>query len=145
MEFNLATAQGYAEQHKLEDWIHAYLGTGYWKNMGLSNGLKLQQRWWTAPVHMLLNELVRCCGPEDHMPYQVPVESWEERVNRIKDSVVDIADLPPLIIQYQAGLYSIRDGNHRYEAIQRKGWTHCWVVIWYDSEEEWQNSSYYQD
>lgn len=142
MQFNLKTAQEYATQGKLEDWIHIYLNTGYWQNIPFSDGLKRAQRWWIAPVKVPLNNLLRCCGPEENMPYRVSHENWENHVSHIKDTLTDIADLPPLIIEYQDGNYIISDGNHRHEAIRRKGWTHCHVIIWYNSLEEWQNSPY---
>lgn len=31
----------------------------------------------------------------------------------------------------------MRDGNHRHEAMRRKGWPTCWVIVWYNSAEEY--------
>jgi len=67
------------------------------------------------------------------MEYVQDPNNWSNRVTTIADSLTAIEHLPPLIVQYRDGSYSIRDGNHRYEAIVRKGWTSCWVIIWYDS------------
>jgi hypothetical protein len=42
--------------------------------------------------------------------------------------------VPPLIAEYRAGTLSLRDGNHRHEAMRRKGWPACWVIVWYNSQ-----------
>lgn len=47
-------------------------------------------------------------------------------------------DVPPLIIEWRAGLLSIRDGNHRAAAMLQAGWTHCWIVVWCNSPAEYQ-------
>lgn len=142
MEFTLTTAQQYASSNQLEDWIHAYLSTGEWSNMGLSNGLKLQKRWWMGPVEVPLESLIRCGGPEPHLEYRMNPADWERRVTAIATTLDDVKDLPPLIVQYRSGEYSIRDGNHRHEAIKRKGWLTCWVLIWYDDPDVWRNSPF---
>jgi hypothetical protein len=35
------------------------------------------------------------------------------------------------------GRLSIRDGNHRYEAMRQLGWPVCWALIWYNTEEDY--------
>jgi len=42
-----------------------------------------------------------------------------------------------LIIEYRAGLLSVRDGNHRLEAMRKKGWRTCWVLVWFNSREDY--------
>ncbi|MGB1289278.1 MAG: chromosome partitioning protein ParB [Aggregatilineales bacterium] len=142
MNFNLKTAQQYANIDDTETWIHAYLNAGDWRNSGLSDGLKLQKRWWIGPVSVPLSLLIRCCGPEPEMAYQQPLDSWENRVSNIQKTLTTVEALPPLIATYDAGTYSLRDGNHRHEAMRRNGWTHCYTFIWYNDETTWQTSPY---
>ena len=142
MKFDLSTAQAYAQSSRLEEWVHAYLATGEWANLGLSDGLKLQQRWWIDPIEVPLDLLIRVCGPEPEMLYTQDAAGWEKRVGKISNSLEDSAALPPLIVHFDDGDYIISDGNHRHEAMVRKGWSHCWIIIWYDSREEWQASPY---
>jgi len=143
MQFNLKTAQAYASDDILEEWIHAYLTTGEWANPDFSDGLKLQKRWWVGPVEVSLEILTRCCGPEPEMAYRMNPVDWDRRVTKIADNLVDVTQLPPLIIEYQASTLRIADGNHRHEAIRRKGWSRCWVLIWYDDHKTWQASPYH--
>jgi len=144
VDFNLKTAQAFARNGQIDQWVDAYLTTGTWKNAGLSEGLKLEKRWWTAPVYVSLDSIKRCCGPEPEMLYRQELASWERRVTKIADSLADITELPPLIVNYQDGEYIISDGNHRHEALKRKGWTQCWVIIWFTSEADFKASAYYQ-
>ncbi len=135
--FDVLAVQQYAREGRLEEWIHAYLNGGEWANPGLSLGLKLQQRWWNGPLELPLAELVRCCGPEAEMEFRVDAHAWAVRTARLAQGFADPLSLPPLIVVYDDGYLSIRDGNHRYGAMQRLGWTTCWVLIWYNTEEDY--------
>jgi hypothetical protein len=136
MEFNLQTAQTFAENGRSEEWIYAYLAEGSWANPGLFNGLKLQKRYWRGPLQLSLDDLVRTCGPEPEMPYRVSQYDWDERTGDIADALESLEDLPPFIVQYVAGDLILCDGNHRYGALRKMGWTDCWAFIWYDSQQE---------
>ena len=138
MEFNLETAKMYAENGRSEEWVHAYLTTGEWANFGLSDGLKLQKRYWRGPLKLPLDALVRTCGPEPDMRYRVSQKDWDRRTNAIATSVATIEELPPFILQYVAGELIVCDGNHRYGALHKLDWAECWAFIWYDSMQEFE-------
>ena len=135
--FDVPTAQHYARQGRLEDWIHIYLNTGDWANLGLSQGLKLQKRWWNGPLEIKLSELVRVCGPEPHMEYRMEPDYWSERTTKMAQSLTTPLALPPLIIEYRQGELSIRDGSKRHRSMELRGWKSCWVLIWYNTEEDY--------
>ena len=137
IKFDVLTAQQYASEGKLEEWIHAYLNAGDWANRGLSEGLSRQQRWWIGPIEMELAGLVRACGPEAGMEYRVDSAQWSERTLRMAQSIADPLAVPPLIVEYRQGILSVRDGNTRYEAMQLKGRRTCWVLIWYNTEHDY--------
>ena len=136
IKFDVRTAQQYAREGKLEEWIHAYLNTGYWANRGLSEGLERQLRWWIGPIEMKLADLARACGPEADMEYRVDSAHWAERTLRMAQSIADPLAVPPLIVEYRQGNLSVRDGNTRHEAMRLKGWRTCWVFIWYNTEQD---------
>lgn len=136
-DFDVSTAQQYASQGKLEEWVHIYLNTGDWANLGLSEGLKLQKRWWNGPLKVKHSDLVRVCGPEAHMEYRLDADEWSKRTNKIAQSLSNPLALPPLIIEYRQGELSIRDGNTRHRAMEMKGWPSCWVLIWYNTEQDY--------
>lgn len=136
MEYNLISAQEAAVKGELEAWVHAYLVGGSWLNPGLSAGLKLQQRWWRGPLELPLSVLQRAGGPEVAMEYRLDATSWAARTAVMAYTFTDLKFLPPLIVEYRQGHLSVRDGNHRHEAIRLKGWATAWVVIWYNSYED---------
>jgi len=134
--FDVHTALRYAREGRLEDWVHAYLTAGPWANPEFSDGLKRQRRWWNGPLEVPLDALARAVGPEPEMEYVVERGPWAERTSRMAGSFTDPMAIPPLIVEYRAGILSVRDGNNRHEAMRVRGWPTCWVVIWYNSEQE---------
>lgn len=123
-----------AKDGHLEDWIHAYLCADG-NNVALSEGLKLQPRYWVGPLEVPLDQLPRACGPEAHMEYQENETDWEHRVSHMLQGIKQGWQPAPLIAQYTAeGVLSLRDGNHRHEALRRHGLTAYWCVMWCDTE-----------
>ena len=131
----LSSAREFAAQGRIEEWVHAYLcGEGH--NKPFSDGLKLCVRYYTAPIALALSKLSRCCGPEENMPYRVHPEVFERKVRGIMDAAESGADLPPLIVNYGSGNFTLNDGNHRYEAYSRLGRRECEVIIWTTAEQD---------
>jgi len=71
------------------------------------------------------------------MEFPDDVENWYQRTRAMADSMSDPLAMPPLIVEYRDGELSIRDGNTRHGAMALKGWTTCWVLIWYNSETDY--------
>jgi hypothetical protein len=134
MEFTVHSALAAAKSEQLEDWIRSYLRTGDWINLGLANGLQLQKRWWLGPILVNISELTRVCGPEPEMEYHIPLEHWNQKITQLANSFSDVMLIPPLIAEYRSGDLSLRNGNHRLEAMRRKGWSQCWIIVWHDTE-----------
>ncbi len=132
LAFDMASCLAAAEAGHLEDWIHGYLAGGPWANAGLSTGLRLQERWWMGPFLLRLDALERCCGPEPEMEFRVEIEGWQRKVSGMANRLTDPMQLPPLIVQWRSGHFSVRDGNHRHAAAGLAGWAACWAVVWYD-------------
>lgn len=61
-------------------------------------------------------------------------EAWAQRVATLAASLTTVEAVPPLIVEYRGGLLSVRDGNHRLAAMERRGWARAWVLIWYNHE-----------
>ena len=136
-EFDTGSAQRYAREGRLEEWVHKYLLAGKWANPGLSAGLRLQKRWWNGPVEVNLTDLSRAVGPEAGMEYQVKNDYWMDRTSRMAESMRSPLAIPPLIVEYRSGRLSIRDGNTRHGAMSLLGWSKCWVIIWYNTENDY--------
>ena len=68
--YNAQAALEAAERGKLEDWVLSYLGTGYWANHAMVEGLKKSPRWWNGPMKLPISMLNRALGPEASMKFE---------------------------------------------------------------------------
>lgn len=133
---SLSSAVQFAENNKLEEWIHTYLlSDGH--NKDFSDGLKLFDRYFLGPVKMPLNLFSRCCGPEQDMKYQIPEEWFEKHVLELENVIQTEKDMPPLIVHYVDSGFELNDGNHRLEAYKRLGINEYFVIIWITEKEEY--------
>ena len=139
LEFDSLSAVKWAEEGKVEEWVHKYLlsGLGGKSNPEFSAGLKREKRWWNGPILLNLNDLSPAVGTEPGMENVVDKDHWDAWTSNLAESLSNPGSLPPLIVEYRAGELSIRDGNTRYGAMRLLGWTTCWVIIWYNSESDY--------
>lgn len=133
MDYSCKEAIEFANKGQIEEWIHAFLQT-VGNNRTLSDGLKLEKRFFKGPVLIDIDKINRCCGPEEGMEFYNSIDSWETRVSRIQKLIRSGWDMPPLIIQNINGILSIRDGNGRHEALKRENKEKCYVIIWDNDE-----------
>jgi hypothetical protein len=141
LEFDTCSAQRYAREGVIENWVHRYLMSGKWANPGFSDGLKLQRRWWNGPIELELTALTPAVGTEPGMEYQVEPDNWFYRTSKLAGSMTDPLSIPPLIAEYRSGELSVRDGNTRYGAMRLLGWAKCWAIIWYNTESDYHQHS----
>jgi hypothetical protein len=140
LELDAISAQKWARDGKIEAWVHHYLlsGKGGRSNPAFSEGLKREQRWWNGPIERNLTALSPAVGTEPGMEYVVNEEALHTRTSHLARSFSDLLSLPPMIAEYRRGELSLRDGNTRYGAMRHLGWPTCWVIIWYNSESDYQ-------
>lgn len=137
MEFDVHAALAQARDGTIENWVQAFLRHGPRANIPLADGLLKQPRWWVGPIRVPIWEPVRVCGPEPGIEYPVPIADWDRTTQQLAESFFDLESIPPLITEYRSGRLSLRDGNHRLRAFELKGWTVCWVLVWYNTEREY--------
>lgn len=125
----LTSAREHAAQGRLEDWIHAYLLSDG-RNEPFSQGLRRAPRQYMGPLTLPLALLERCCGPEPDMRFQVDARGFEAHVAELMRAVEAGEDMPPLIVNYAAGAFTVNDGNHRLEAYKRLGRSECAAIVW---------------
>ncbi len=125
-----ASALEFASAGRVEEWVHLFLrGEGF--NKAFSDGLKLKPRRFYPPELLELNRVTRCCGPEESMKYQIPKDCFGKRVYKIAEKYAAGGwDMPPLIIGREQNIFTLNDGNHRYEALKTLGIIKYWVIVW---------------
>lgn len=82
----LTSALSYARNDKIEQWVHTFLCLDG-NNKALSEGLKLQNRYFLGPLKMPLSLFSRCCGLEDTMKWVVSKDSFEKRVSGLQEAI----------------------------------------------------------
>ena len=139
LELDTVSAQKWASEGKLEEWVHKFLlsGKGGKSDPEFSKGLKREKRWWNGPIELRLTDLSPAVGVEPEMEYVIDKDHWSARTSNLAESFSSLLALPPLIVEYRAGELSVRDGNTRYGAMKLLGWPTCWVIIWYNSESDY--------
>ena len=69
LELDTVSAQRWAEDGKVEEWVHKYLlsGKGGRTNAEFSEGLKREKRWWNGPLELNITDLSPIVGTEPGM------------------------------------------------------------------------------
>ena len=139
----LSSAQIWAQQGRLEEWVHAYLlSDGH--NKPFSDGLKIVDRSYLGPVRMPLSLFCRCTGPEDGMRFRIHPVIWERHVQELMGVIQREKDLPPLIVHYlipegkDEGGFELNDGNTRWEAYTKLGVQEAYVIVWITDRDEYE-------
>lgn len=131
----LTSAREFAQQGRIEDWVHAYLLSDG-RNKPFSDGLKKCPRAWFGPMDMPCALFERCCGPEEGMKFRVDADGFELRVGNLMRAISAGEDMPPLIVNCVLGQLTLNDGNHRFEAMRRLGIARCNVIVFTTGDEE---------
>lgn len=141
-ECSLTSAQAFAKAGKLEEWVHAYLLSDG-DNEPFSHGLKLFDRYFLGPVTLPLSLFHRCCGPEENMKWRVHPVWFEEKVQKLMAAIQTDPDMPPLIVHYLFSEtdgtpeFELNEGNDRFEAYKRLGFSQTPVIVWITEKEEY--------
>ncbi len=125
----------YAKRGRVEEWVHAFLASDE-GNAGLLEGLRRRERFWIGPVLADLSLLRRTCGPEPGMEFGTTRAAWDERTGAIASRISRGWEPAPLIAHYEHGRLAIRDGNHRHEALRKRGAAAYWTIVWHDERNE---------
>jgi hypothetical protein len=138
--FSLKSAIASAKDNTLHEWVYSFLHT-VGKNKGMAKGMlrrkEEQKLFWVGPINFPLKQLTRCTGPEKNMEYPQSIKSWENRVGAMIKSIKRGWEAPILIINPRPWpTLSIRDGNHRYEALLRSGKRKYWAIFWFENQRE---------
>ncbi|HEY9229201.1 MAG TPA: ParB N-terminal domain-containing protein [Gemmatimonadaceae bacterium] len=135
-DFTVRGARQAAAAGRIDDWVHSYLTESRGANVLMAAGLRLQTRWWLGPTRVKLDLLRRVCGPEPEMEYRTSADAWETKVSAMAAAIIDPEALPPLILEYRGDYLELCDGNHRHEALRRRGVKHVWALVWCNSEDD---------
>ena len=140
LNFSIKELKSYSKEGKLAEWVFAFLdGPGI--NKPMADGLKLRKEEgyhsWIGPINFPLQELTRCTGPEKDAEYSESLKKWNTRVDSMAQEIKTGWEAPALIVNPRPWpTLSIRDGNHRYEALIRSGKKKYYTIFWFDTPKD---------
>lgn len=137
MQDLLFEAQQAAKKNKIALWIEKYL-KGSRENKALLGRIrKLSRCYWVGPISFELNKLKRCCGPEPELPFCEPKQKWERRIKVLVCLLNQGWQPEPIIVtNVFKGYLTVSDGNHRYEALLRKGIKKYWTLFFFSNKND---------
>ena len=125
----------YGKQKKTDAWVHLFLNEEG-RNIPLSDGLKLCDRFFFSPAEFPVNFFKRCSGPEEDMKYRVDKGWWEHKISELTKVVQSGIEMPPIIVHYVDGVFELNDGNHRLQVYNDLKIEKVWAIIWITEEQE---------
>lgn len=131
----LKLAKKYAEEGRIDEWLQDFLRADG-KNLALAEGLLAEERYYFGlqeiPISLLSD--VKAGAPE-YLLAANDIQYFFEVVERMKESLREGWDAPPLIVEYVYGRFQVDDGRHRLETYRQLGVETVWAVVWTTGEE----------
>lgn len=131
----LSLAKQYDQEGKIDRWMQDFLRADG-KNLALADGLLLEERHYFGlceiPISLLSD--VKSGAPE-YLHAENDIQYFFHVVDRMKESLAEGWDAPPLIVQYVYGKFRVADGRHRLETYRQLGSERVWAAVWTTGEE----------
>lgn len=131
----LSLAKQYAKDGRIDEWMQDFLRADG-KNLALADGLLLEERHYFGlreiPIALLSD--VKSGAPE-YLHAANDIQYFFEVVDRMKESLAEGWDAPPLIVAYVYGKFEVNDGRHRLELYRQMGVERVWAAVWTTGEE----------
>jgi len=133
----LSLAKQYDEEGKIDQWMQDFLRADG-KNLALADGLLLEERHYFGlreiPISLLSDEK---SGAPEYLHAENDIQYFFEVVDRMKESLENAWDAPPLIVEYVYGRFQVDDGRHRLELYRQLGVERVWAAVWTTGEENY--------
>ena len=131
----LSLAKMYDKDGRIDEWLQDFLRADG-KNLALADGLLKEERFYfglrEVPISLFSNIKT---GVPEYLHAANDIQYFFEVVDRMKESLADGWDAPPLIVEYVYGNFQVDDGRHRLEAYRQLGVEKVWAVVWTTGEE----------
>lgn len=131
----LSLAKQYAKDGRIDEWMQDFLRADG-KNLALAVGLLLEERHYFGlreiPITLLSD--VKSGAPE-YLHAENDIQYFFHVVDRMKESLMNNWDAPPLIVEYVYGKFKVDDGRHRLETYRQLGVKRVWAAVWTTGEE----------
>ncbi len=133
----LGQAMKYAQCGKIEEWLQLFLRHDG-KNIALADGLLREERRYLGPCIINLDMLKIKQGAPEYLTKENEIAYFFYVVDMMKAHYSDW-DVPPLIVEYDGGIFRINDGRHRLEMYRQLGMESAYAVLWTTGEKNYRD------
>lgn len=131
MKYSIDSAKEYSKKNKLDKWLQLFLRDSEYENaspnIALADGLLLEERFYTGPILLNLDEITPVRTDEGLLGNELLF--YQEKEDKIVENYENF-NLPPLILEYKDDKLYLVDGNHRYTALRKLNINEYYVIIW---------------
>uniref|UniRef100_UPI004055E706 hypothetical protein n=1 Tax=Acetatifactor sp. TaxID=1872090 RepID=UPI004055E706 len=131
----LTQAREYAAQGKIEEWLQLFLRNDG-ANVVLADGLLLEPRRYVGPCKINLKQLKIKAGAPEYLTKENDIQYFFAIVDGMKAHYREW-DVPPLIVEYDSGIFRVNDGRHRLEMYRQLGVENANAVLWATGEKNY--------
>lgn len=131
----LSQAMEHTRRGKIEEWIQLFLRNDG-RNEILADGLLLEPRQYLGPCKINLEMLNIEEGAPDYLTKENDIEYFFAVVDNMKVHYSGW-DVPPLIVEYDGGIFRVNDGRHRLEMYRQLGVESAYAVLWATGEKNY--------
>lgn len=131
----LSQAMEYAGQGKIEEWIQLFLRNDG-GNVILADGLLREPRYYIGPCKIHPKMLQIKSGAPEYLTKENDIRYFFAVVENMKKQYGNW-DTPPLIVEYDSGIFRVNDGRHRLEMYRQLGVESAYAVLWATGEKNY--------
>jgi hypothetical protein len=131
-EFTVESALLAREKGELKNWVIGLLLSE--KSYELAEKIKTEEAVAIEMLNFPLAKLKKIQGPEEDESQRQPAHVWEEKVSNFTRELENGFSPAPLIVTDFWNHFEVADGNHRHEALERKGIMNYWTIFFIKHE-----------
>ncbi|EKE28487.1 MAG: ParB protein [uncultured bacterium (gcode 4)] len=133
MDLTLSEAIRFSDEWRIGEWFQAFLSWKWW-NEKLAKII-----WASGTVGKLrlveLSDMKRVMWTvEEDLIWKEDKIVWEKRVSDLIDLIESWWQCPPFLLWHQDWIYTLADGNHRFEALKILWIESYWASVWENEE-----------
>lgn len=132
MKYTVESALTAKSNGTLKNWVIGLLLSE--ENFELAEKIATEKTVAIEMFNVPLALINRIKGPEENEAYRKPPEKWNEEVSKMVERLDNDYSPAPIIVTDFWNHFEIADGNHRHEALERRGVKSYWTIFFIKHE-----------
>ncbi|HVF69445.1 MAG TPA: ParB N-terminal domain-containing protein [Xanthomonadales bacterium] len=127
VSFSSESALKAMEKGDLKEWVIKLLESE--KSYELAEKISSEKIVAIEMYNFPLALLKKIKGPEENEDHRQPPDVWEDKVKEMEKKIGNDYTPAPLIVTDFWNKFEVADGNHRHEALERRGIKSYWTIF----------------